>query len=127
MGAAFAVHNEMGGGLSEEIYQECIELELGSNSIPFEAQVSLPVFYRGEKLEKTYIPDLIVYSDIIVELKAVSKLLSEHEAQLMNYLRITRKPIGYLVNFGPTEAVEWKRFIIQEFLNQSLPKEHQRQ
>ena len=120
MGAAFAVHNEMGGGLSEEIYQECLELELGSKSIPFESQVSLPVFYKGEKLEKSYIPDIIAYSEIIVELKAVTKLLTEHEAQLMNYMRITRKPVGYLINFGPTEAVEWKRFIIKEFLTQAL-------
>lgn len=117
MGAAFAAHNEIGGGLSEEIYQECFELELSERSIQFESQVGLPVFYKGQQLRKRYIPDLIVFDQIVVELKAVSKLLPEHEAQLMNYMRLTRKPVGYLVNFAPMEGVEWNRFIIRDFLS----------
>ncbi|MDF1656900.1 MAG: GxxExxY protein [Verrucomicrobiales bacterium] len=73
---------------------------------------TLKVFYKDIELKKRYIPDLITHREIVVELKAVSKLLPEHEAQLLNYMRITKKPVGYLINFAPIESVEWKRFII---------------
>ena len=116
MGAAFAVHNEIGGGLSEEIYHESFEIELALQKIPFTSKSQLPVFYKGTKLKKTYIPDLVVHAKIVVELKAVAKLLPEHEAQLLNYIRITKHPIGYLINFAPLPEVEWKRFILTEFL-----------
>ena len=106
------VHKEQGGGLSEEIYQESFELELGFQNIPFEAQVPLRVLYKNHELKKRYIPDLMIYGEIVVELKAVKKLLPEHEAQLLNYMRITKKSVGYLINFAPIEAIEWKRFII---------------
>ena len=116
MGAAFAVHNEIGGGLSEEIYPESFEIELALQKIPFTSKSQLPVFYKGTKLNKTYIPDLVLYGKIIVELKAVSKLLPEHEDQLLNYMRITKNPLGYLINFAHLKEVEWKRFILTEFL-----------
>ena len=112
MAAAFAVHNENGNGLLEEIYQESMELELGLRGIPYTAKQELKVFYKGRELKKRYIPDLFVYEGIIVELKAVSALTPEHEAQLINYLRLTKKPVGYLINFGPIKGVEWKRFVI---------------
>ena len=117
MGAAFEVHNETGGGLLEEIYQECMEMELEFRGIPFEAHEQIQTFYKNRKLKKNYIPDLLVYRGIVVELKAVSKLAPEHEAQLLNYMRLSQMPIGYLVNFGPIEGVEWKRFILSEYLN----------
>ena len=112
MGAVFEVHQELGGGLLEEIYQESLEIELDFRSIPFGAQRTLSTLYKGRKLKKKYVPDLIVYGGIIVELKSVSKLLPEHEAQLINYLRITKFNVGYLVNFGPINQVEWKRFVL---------------
>ena len=74
-----------------------------------------PVYYKGEQLRKRYIPDLVVFNGLIVELKAVSHLAPEHEAQLMNYLRITKQPVGYLLNFGPIDKLEWKRFVISSF------------
>lgn len=123
MSAAFAVHNEVGGGLSEEIYQECLELELADRSIVYESQVVLPVFYKGQKLKRTYIPDLLTHGSIVVELKSVSNLAQGHEAQLLNYMRLTRKPVGYLINFAPIKEVEWKRYILSEFtsnLNSNL-------
>ena len=75
------------------------------------------VYYKGQLLDKKYIPDLIVHDRIMVELKSVSRLAPEHEAQLLNYMRVTRQPVGYLINFGPVGKLEWKRFILSEFLS----------
>jgi len=112
MAAAFEVHSQLGGGLAEEIYQENLELELVERGIPFRAKQELATFYKGRELKKRYVPDLYVCEGMVVELKAVSQLLPEHVAQLMNYMRLTKKRVGYLINFGPLKAVEWKRFII---------------
>jgi len=100
MGAAFAVYNELGNGFLEEIYQQCLKRELSSRKIPFDSKRELTVFYKGVPLDKKYIPDLIVCDGIIVELKAVKALSKEHESQLFNYLKITKKKVGYLINFG---------------------------
>ncbi len=110
--AAFEVHNVIGGGLSEEVYQESFELELGDRGIPFVAKRELVIFYKGRQLKKRYLPDLYVHDGIIVELKSVSALAPEHEAQLINNMRIAKKRVGYLVNFGPLKGVEWKRFVL---------------
>ena len=112
MGAAFEVYNQQGHGLGEEIYQESLEIELESRGIPFSAKQELQAFYKGRLLKKRYVPDLVVFGEIVTELKAVSKLLPEHEAQLINYLRLTRRPIGYLLNFGHGDTLEWKRLIV---------------
>src|SRR5437867_1225430 len=90
MAAAFEEHREIGGGLLEEIYQESLELELQARGIPFRAKQELEVSYKGKLLKKRYIPDLFVCDRIVVELKSVSALAPEHEAQVMNYMRITR-------------------------------------
>lgn len=116
MGAAFEVYNEKGGGMAEEIYQECLELELELKGISFKAKQELACFYKGRELKKRYVPDLFVFDCLVMELKAVSQLLPEHEAQLLNYMRITRQPVGYLINFGSKDLLEWKRFILSEFI-----------
>jgi len=116
MGAAFEVHNVLGGGLSEEIYQQSLEIELGLRGIPFQSKLKLAVHYKQKPLETKYIPDLFVFERIVVELKAVSTLIAEHEAQLMNYLRITRQPVGYLINFSPQDKLQYKRFVISGHL-----------
>ena len=116
MGAAFEVYNEQGYGLAEEIYQESFEFELESCRIPFRSKQELKCFYKGHELNKRYIPDLFVFECLVVELKSVSQLLPEHEAQLINYLRITKQPVGYLINFGHKDTLEWKRFILSEFI-----------
>ena len=116
MGVAFEVYNEKGGGMAEEIYQECLELELELKGISFKAKQELACFYKGRELKKRYVPDLFVFDCLVVELKAVSQLLPEHEAQLLNYMRITRQPVGYLINFGSKDLLEWKRFILSEFI-----------
>lgn len=120
MAAVFEVHKELGGGLLEEIYQECLEMELAERGIPFNAKEDLAIFYKGRLLKKRYIPDLLVHKHIVVELKSAGGLLPEHEAQLINYMRITRQPVGYLVNFGPIAKVEWKRFVLSEFVKRRV-------
>ena len=116
MGAAFEVHNEIGGGLAEEIYQQSLEIELELRGIPFWSKHEIPVFYKQRELKKRYVPDLVAFEKVIVELKSVSALLPEHEGQLMNYMRVSKSPIGYLINFGPIGKLEYKRFILSEFL-----------
>ena len=112
MAAAFEVYNEEGFGFLEEIYQECLEMELEDRGIPFAAQQELAVFYKKRPLTKKYRADLLVFGDIIVELKAVKALCPEHEAQLLNYLKATGKRVGYLINFGNAKELEWKRMAL---------------
>ena len=99
MAAAFEVYNDMGNGYTEDIYQESLELELVDRRIPFQSQVELAIHYKGRPLRRKFKPDLMVFGEMVVELKATSGLTSEHEAQLLNYLKATGKPVGYLVNF----------------------------
>jgi GxxExxY protein len=116
MGAAFEVYNEQGFGLAEEIYQESLEMELESRAIPFRTKQELKCFYKGRELKKRFVPDLFVFDCLVVELKAVIAIAPEHEAQLINYMRITKQPVGYLINFGHKGELEWKRFILSEFI-----------
>ena len=109
-GAIFDVYREMGNAWHEEVYQQCMERELKLRGIPFESKKELPIFYKGEPIEKKYIPDLFCYGKIIIELKAVGQLANEHRAQLLNYLRITRCKLGLLVNFGAYPKVSIERF-----------------
>jgi GxxExxY protein len=118
IGAAFEVYGELGGGMSEEIYQESFELELRFRSIDFIPKGELKLFYKGHLLEKKYYRDLLISNEIITELKSVKALNSEHERQLLNYMRITRKAVGYLVNFGPLDKLEWKRYMLREYVPQ---------
>ena len=99
IGAAMTVHKELGYGLQEGIYNESLCMELHDRHINAESEVELLCYYKGRQLQKKYRMDIVV-GDIIVELKSVSKILEEHRAQLINYLRLTKKPVGLLVNFG---------------------------
>jgi GxxExxY protein len=116
MGAAFEVYNDRGYGLGEEIYQECMEIELEIRGLPFHAKQELACFYKGRQLRKRYVPDLFVFGCVVAELKAVSQLTPEHDAQLINYLRLTRQPVGYLINFCHKDTLEWKRITLSEFI-----------
>jgi GxxExxY protein len=110
MAAAFEVYNELGAGFTEDIYQESLEDELSSRGIEHLAQPEIQIFYKKRPLRKRLRPDLLAFGDIIVELKAVKCLAEEHEAQILNYLKAARKPVGYLLNFGSHGKLEWKRF-----------------
>ena len=114
VGAAFEVHNQIGYGMAEEIYQQSLEVELRLRSIPFVSKTELQVFYKEHLLETHYKPDLLVHDRIVVELKAVSQIISEHEAQLFNYMRVSRRQVGYLLNFGRKGGLEWKRVILAD-------------
>lgn len=111
MGACFEVYKEKGCGFVEPVYQECLEIELGLQELPFRAQQQLPLQYKGRPLKQIYIPDFICFNQIILEIKAVSKLCDEHRAQVHNYLKATGYRLGLLVNFGHHPQVEWERIV----------------
>jgi len=113
VGAAMEVYNEQGHGfLLEVVYQECLEMELAMQSIPFIAQPGLTLLYKGRPLTKRYRPDLLVHGELTVELKAQKAIGGIEEAQLLNYLKATGKNVGYLINFGAPGGLEWKRMIL---------------
>ena len=114
MGAAFEVYNELGYGMAEEIYQQSLEIELTLRQIPFRTKQELDVFYKNHKLTTRYKPDLLVFGGIVVELKSVAELAPDHDAQLFNYMRVSRHPVGYLLNFGHKGDLQWKRFILSD-------------
>ena len=99
-GAVYDVYREIGCGFLEAVYQECLERELTLRGIPFVAQKLLRLYYKGELIEKTYQADLLCYGKIIVEIKAVEKIAPIHQAQLLNYLKMSKLTLGLLVNFG---------------------------
>ncbi|QDS97462.1 GxxExxY protein [Adhaeretor mobilis] len=117
LGAAFEVHNVLGGGLSEEIYQQSLEIEFQMRQLPFQSKRQLRVYYKERLLETKYIPDLFVHQHFVVELQSVSALTSNHESLLLNYMRVTRQPVGYLINFAPTDKLQYQRFILSEYLD----------
>jgi GxxExxY protein len=114
LGACFEVYNEMGCGFLESVYQECLEKELNSCGIPFEAQQSIELAFKGQELQRTFAPDLLCFGKVIVELKAVRRLAAEHRAQLINYLKACRLEVGLLVNFGSYPQLDYERVINQK-------------
>ncbi len=104
IGAIHEVHKELGPGLNEKIYQEGLQLELSERNIPFRKELTFHPFYHGKEMEATYRLDFLVKDDIVVELKSVETLVSEHKAQLFNYMRLTKASVGILVNFYPKFA-----------------------
>ncbi len=123
MGAAFEVYNVLGYGMAEEIYQQSLEIELFLRDFTFQSKRELAVFYKDRCLNTCYRPDLIVFDSIVVELKALAALTADHEAQLFNYMRIARQPIGYLLNFGKKGDLEGKRFILSDLAGQKQKTE----
>jgi len=114
IGACFNVYNEKGCGFVEPVYQECMEIELEFQGIPFDAHREIRLEYRGRTLKQKYIPDFICHDKIIVELKAVSQLTDEHRAQVFNYLRATGMKLGILVNFGRYPELQYERIVLTE-------------
>lgn len=110
IGCCMEVHNELGSGLLEAVYQEALAIELKNKEIPIIQEKELTIMYKRKVLNKKYYADFICYYKIIVELKAVSELNEVHFAQILNYLKITGKRLGLLVNFGE-ESLEYKRII----------------
>jgi GxxExxY protein len=112
VGAAMDVYYTMGIGFLEPIYHAAMMVELDRRRIPFESERKLDVFYKNVKLEKKYFADLVCYEQIVVELKVVPRISNIEVAQLLNYLKITRKRLGLLINFGAQPRLEWKRYVL---------------
>ena len=110
IGAAMEVHNEMGPGYLEAVYQECLEIEFELQNIPFISKPNVSLYYKKRKLKKYYMPDFIVYGDIVVEIKAQKMLTKDDEAQIINSLKSSRHEIGLLINFGEP-SLKFRRFI----------------
>jgi GxxExxY protein len=100
IGAAIAVHRQLGPGLLESAYEECLGFELAWNGIAYDRQVPLPLEYRGHRLDCGYRIDLVVERQLIIELKTVERILPIHAAQVLTYLRLTRLPLALLINFN---------------------------
>ena len=111
IGAAMEVHKELGPGFLEAVYQEALEIELQKQKIPYEREKLMNIFYKGIKLKKKYSADFVCYDKIIVEVKALSSLSSDHEAQILNYLKTTSLKLGLLINFG-AKSLQYKRLVL---------------
>ncbi|OGO39218.1 MAG: NADH:ubiquinone oxidoreductase [Chloroflexi bacterium RBG_16_56_8] len=112
IGAAMEVYNQLGTGFLEPVYQEAMEIETAYRKIPSKSQQEIIILYKGKPLKKHYIADLLCYEKIIVEIKAMDRLSSREESQLLNYLKATGMPVGLLINFGAENDLEWKRMVV---------------
>jgi GxxExxY protein len=110
IGAAMEVHRLLGCGFAESAYQEALALELQLRNIPFLREVPLGITYKGQKLNTAYRADFICFNRVVVELKALGKLGPIEDAQLMNYLKVSGRPVGLLLNFG-SRSLESKRMV----------------
>ena len=110
IGAAMEVHRELGCGFLEAVYQEALGREFAAQKIPFRTQPIIEIKYKGEPLEKKYQPDFICYDEVVVEIKAISGVSGNEEAQLINYLKASGLKVGLLLNFG-AKSLEHKRFV----------------
>lgn len=111
IGACYDVHRYLGNGFLEAVYHEALEFEFEEWKIPYQSEVELDIWYKKRKLIKKYIADFICYNDIIVEIKSVQTLTSEHFSQVLNYLNVTGMKLGLLINFGSSQ-MQIKRVIL---------------
>ena len=112
LSASITVHKEMGPGLLEAVYQQCLRKEFSLPNIEVRSMVPIPLIYKGYPLNKDYVIDLLVEEEIIIELKAVEGLLPVHEAQIISYLKLADKRLGFLINFNiPLLKNGFKRFV----------------
>lgn len=100
IGAAIEVHKAIGPGLMEHIYEECLCHELELRGLSFRRRIQVPLFYKGKNLDCSYRLDLLVEDTVILELKCVERILPVHQAQLLTYLKLMKKPVGLLINFN---------------------------
>ena len=111
IGAAIEVHRTLGNGFLESVYQESLGLEFNKRQIPFSREHILELFYKGDKLSKYFVADFICFEKIVLELKSVSVLTNEHEAQVFNYLKATQMNLALLINFG-ANSLQYKRIVL---------------
>ena len=110
IGAAMAVHNELGCGFLETVYQEALEQEFLFQTIPYIREKKLAIWYKGQVMQSYYQADFICFDSVIVELKALQKLSGSEEAQIINYLKASGLNKALLINFG-TARLDYKRLV----------------
>ncbi|HUR25538.1 MAG TPA: GxxExxY protein [Candidatus Thermoplasmatota archaeon] len=110
IGALMEVHTVLGPGYLERVYQEAAAIELTDRGIPFVQEAEMPVWYRDELLDAKYRVDFLCNDEVLVELKALPFIGDIEKAQVLNYLRASRKSVALLVNFG-ADSLEWRRFL----------------
>lgn len=110
IGAAMAVHNELGSGMREIVYGDALEIEFKLRGIPFQREQTFNVVYKGVELQHKFKCDFICFKNIIVELKAEKGLTDIDRSQIINYLKITKYPLGILINFGES-SLKYERYI----------------
>jgi GxxExxY protein len=113
IGLAIEVHRELGPGLLESVYETCLAFELKHAGIPFRRQASIPVVYHGFRLHTGFRADLLISEELIVEIKAVERLVPEHEAQLLTYLRMSGCQVGLLLNFNALRLKDGLRRLVR--------------
>ena len=114
VGACFEVYREKGCGFLEQVYQECLEIELRLQGVPYVGRKPLTLEYKGCPLRSKYEPDFLCYDKIVLELKAVTELADEHRAQVQNYLKATGLKLGLLVNFGHYPKAQVERIVAEQ-------------
>lgn len=111
VGALHEVHKELGAGLNEYCYQEGLQMQLEESGIPYKRELAFHPSYHGREMSAEYRIDFLCKGDVIVECKAVAELISNHRAQLFNYMRLLKCPCGVLVNFAPKFATIERYFL----------------
>jgi GxxExxY protein len=111
IGAAMEVHRELGCGFLEPVYQEALALELTHRGIPNRREVKLQLCYKGQLLESKYSVDFVCYDEVVVELKALSRLSGTEDSQVINYLKATGLHVGLLLNFA-SQSLYHRRFVL---------------
>jgi len=109
IGACFEVYKQKGCGFTEPVYQECLEMELSMQGIPFVPQPELELEYKGRLLLQKFKPDFICYAKIIIEIKALTNLIDVHRGQALNYVNASKFDLALLVNFGHHPKLEYER------------------
>jgi GxxExxY protein len=115
IGAAIEVHRALGPGLLESAYEACLAFELVERGLKVEKQKALPVIYREVKLDCGYRLDLLVEEEVVIEIKAVDRLMPMHQAQLLSYLRLSGCKVGLLINFNVKMLKDGVRRIVNDF------------
>lgn len=118
IGLAIKVHRNLGPGLLESIYEECLKLELITNGFDVKQQLIVPVIYEGIEMKTKLKVDLLVNDCIVVEIKAQEETLPVHEAQLLTYMKLLQKPQGLLINFFTTNITKSMKPFVNEFFSE---------